>query len=69
MSKRICGFIQTCVTAVGMIAEAAMLTFKPAYYGAIAAAIGIAVPAIPMTFCFFSLKAKKQKNRSLTWDC
>ena len=46
MSKRICGFIQTCVTAVGMIAEAAMLTFKPAYYGQIAAAIGIAVPAI-----------------------
>ena len=29
-----------------MIAEAAMLTFKPAYYGQIAAAIGIAVPAI-----------------------
>lgn len=61
MSKKICGFIQTCVTAVGMVAEAAMLTFKPAYYGPIAAAIGIAVPAINDILLLFvkSEEAKK----------
>ena len=61
MSKRICGFIQTCVTAVGMVAEAAMLTFKPAYYGAIAAAIGIAVPAINDILLLFVDETKSKK--------
>ena len=62
MSKRICGFIQTCVTAVGMVAEAAMLTFKPAYYGAIAAAIGIAVPAINDILLLFVDDTKQGKK-------
>ena len=61
MSKRICGFIQTCVIAVGMVAEAAMLTFKPAYYGAIAAAIGIAVPAINDILLLFVDETKSKK--------
>lgn len=59
MSKKICGFIQTCVTAVGMVAEAAVVTFKPAYYGAIAAAIGIAVPAINDILLLFTDESKK----------
>ena len=62
MSKRICGFIQTCVTAIGMVAEAAMLTFKPAYYGAIAAAIGIAVPAINDILLLFVDDTKQSKK-------
>lgn len=61
MSKRICGFIQTCVIAVGMIAEAAVLTFKPAYYGAIAAAIGIAVPAINDILLLFTNDKEAKK--------
>ena len=61
MSKKICGFIQTCVTAAGMVAEAAMLTFKPAYYGAIAGAIGIAVPAINDILLLF-VKDKEAKK-------
>ena len=61
MSKRICGFIQTCVTAAGMVVEAAMLTFKPAYYVAIAAAIGIAVPAINDILLLFVDETKSKK--------
>lgn len=61
MSKRICGFIQTCVIATGMVAEAAVLTFKPAYYGAIAAAIGIAVPAINDILLLFTNDKEAKK--------
>ena len=61
MSKKVCGFIQTCVTAVGMVAEAAMLTFRPAYYGAIAAAIGIAVPAINDILLLFTNDKEAKK--------
>lgn len=61
MSKRICGFIQTCVTAAGMVAEAAVLTFRPAYYAAIATAIGIAVPAINDILLLFANDKEAKK--------
>jgi len=44
-----------------MVAEAAALTFKPPLYGAIAAAIGIAVPAINDILLLF-VKDKEAKK-------
>ena len=46
MSKKLYGLISTLVTCAGTIAGAFVGFFQPANFGAIIAAIGIAVPAI-----------------------
>lgn len=46
MSKKLYGLISSLVTAAGMAADALIVYFQPANYGAWLGAITIAVPAI-----------------------
>ena len=62
MSKRLYGLISTLVTAAGMAANALIVYFQPANYGAWLGAITIAVPAINDILLGFVDDTKQSKK-------
>lgn len=61
MNKKLYGLISTLVTAAGMVADAMVVYFQPANYGAWLGAITIAVPAINDILLLF-VKDKEAKK-------